>query len=50
MLECVDNGDCREDYECRDAELMIAHGGEPVPKVGETTGSNLTNFCAAKPQ
>jgi hypothetical protein len=31
MLSCGSNDDCREGYECRDAALMKAHGGEPVP-------------------
>ena len=50
MKTCSDNGDCRDDYECRDADLMREHGGEPVPESGEPTGSKLTNFCAAEPQ
>jgi len=50
MKTCGGNGDCRGDYECRTEELMKEHGGEPVPKAGEPTGSNLQRFCAAAPQ
>lgn len=49
MRRCSDGGDCRSNYECRDEALMRAHGGEPVPKPGERTGTNLTKFCAAAP-
>ncbi len=50
MKTCEGNGDCRDEYECRNSELMKEHGGEPVPKAGESTGSNLQRFCAASPQ
>ncbi len=49
MKTCEGNGDCRDAYECRDADLMKEHGGEPVPEAGEATGSNLKSFCAASP-
>lgn len=49
MKTCGGNGDCRDDYECRDEALMQNHGGEAVPEPGEPTGSNPQRFCAAKP-
>lgn len=49
MRTCGGHGDCREEYECRDEELMRSHGGEPVPERGETLGSDLQSFCAAEP-
>ena len=47
MQTCGSNGDCRDQYECRDEELMREHGGEPVPEAGEPSGRNLRRFCAA---
>jgi len=35
MRKCSSGGDCRSDYECRDSDLMIEHGGEPVPSTGK---------------
>lgn len=49
MKTCGGNGDCRDEYECRDEALMIMNGGEAVPEAGEPAGSNLERFCAAKP-
>jgi hypothetical protein len=49
MRTCSSSGDCRSNYECRDEALMIAHGGEPVPKPGERLGDDLQRFCAAAP-
>ena len=49
MKTCKNDGDCRSEYECRDEELMRAHGGEPVPKPGDVLGENLQSFCAAAP-
>lgn len=49
MRRCSGSGDCRDRYECRDAELMRLHGGEPVPRPGEPVASELTGFCAAAP-
>lgn len=46
MKTCGDNGDCREKYECRDRELMIDHGGEPVLPPGDSLGDNPQRFCA----
>lgn len=48
MQRCSGNGDCRGGYECRDEELMIAHGGEPVLAPGRSR-DNLPRFCAAAP-
>ena len=49
MKTCVGDADCRNDYECRDEALMIEHGGEPVPPVGESVATEPTPFCAAAP-
>ena len=46
MRTCGSGDDCREGYECRDAALMVEHGGEPVPPPGESLGDELTRFCA----
>jgi hypothetical protein len=52
MRTCESGGDCREDdgYECRNATLMMEHGGEPVPRQGTSLDpAHLQNFCAKKP-
>lgn len=50
MATCGDDGDCRDGYECRDLELMIAHGGEPVLQPGTPlSSSSAPKFCAVKP-
>jgi hypothetical protein len=49
MKTCENSGDCREQYECRDRDLMLAHGGEPVPPAGERVSSDPQPFCAAAP-
>jgi hypothetical protein len=49
MKTCGSNGDCRDDYECRDEAKRIMNGGEAVPEAGEPAGSNLERFCAAQP-
>ena len=49
MRRCSSAGDCRDDYECRDKELMIAHGGEPVPDIGRAVDADPQNFCAMAP-
>lgn len=49
MKSCGGNGDCRGAYECRDRELMIQHGGEPVPPPGELVDPNPARFCAQAP-
>jgi hypothetical protein len=48
MKSCSDSGDCRSGYECRDAALMKAHGGEPVMPPGERVGADPSRFCALK--
>ena len=48
MKTCESNGDCRDEYECRDEELMRQHGGEPVPPPGDNA-SVLQRFCAPAP-
>ena len=47
MRKC--DGDCRDGYECRDRDLMIEHGGEPVLPPGERPGDDLQRFCASAP-
>jgi hypothetical protein len=49
MRKCDYNSDCRDDYECRTQERMIAHGGEPVPPPGEALQTDLQPFCASAP-
>lgn len=46
MATCESADDCRGGYECRNEELMRAHGGEPVPPPGERLGEDLPAFCA----
>ncbi len=46
MRKCDSGGDCRDGYECRDLELMKAHGGEPV--LGGAA-EDLPKFCATAP-
>ena len=48
MQGCSDGGDCRDGYECRNEELMIEHGGEPVLAPGRPL-ENLPRFCAVAP-
>ena len=47
MRTCDSNGDCRDGYECRDLNKMIAHGGEPVVEPGSS--SSGPKFCAPAP-
>lgn len=49
MKRCSSGGDCRGDYECRNRELMIEHGGEPVLAPGRELGDNPPRFCAVAP-
>jgi hypothetical protein len=46
MRRCESNDDCRDGYECRDLDLMIDHGGEPVLAPGLTVESGTPSFCA----
>jgi hypothetical protein len=50
MKTCESQGDCRDEYECRNEELMRANGGEPVPPPGERIGGDLPAFCAEAPR
>jgi len=48
MRKCGSNGDCRDGYECRDFDQMIAHGGQPVLAPGVTVDADhAPKFCAA---
>jgi hypothetical protein len=49
MRTCDSDGDCRDGYECRDLERMIAHGGEPVLAPGGVVDASAPKFCAAAP-
>ena len=49
MRTCEGDDDCREGYECRDEELMKEHGGEPVPRPGESFQDAISPFCATAP-
>ena len=47
MRTCDTGDDCRDGYECRTFELMIAHGGEPVLAPGiQVTSKTAPKFCA----
>ncbi|MFT3695014.1 MAG: hypothetical protein QM831_17890 [Kofleriaceae bacterium] len=48
MKTCDSDADCRDHYECRDINLMIEHGGEPVlnPTDENSTIQNAAHFCA----
>lgn len=47
MLICESDDDCREGYECRNLELMRAHGGSPVLAPGVPVDSSAPKFCAS---
>lgn len=49
MRRCDSNDDCRDGYECRDLDLMIEHGGEPVLAPGVEIDSSAPKFCAPSP-
>ena len=49
MRSCGSSSDCRSAYECRNADLMKTHGGEPVPPTGERLGDSPQAFCAQSP-
>lgn len=49
MRKCDSDGDCRDKYECRDFERMIANGGEPVLASGLRLNADAQSFCAAAP-
>jgi hypothetical protein len=53
MRKCSGDGqgDCRDGYECRNKELMMEHGGEPVldTDIPDRDNDNLPKFCAPAP-
>ena len=49
MKTCESSGDCRDGYECRDLDLMRAHGGEPVLAPGVPIDASSPKFCAIAP-
>jgi len=49
MRKCGGSGDCRDGYECRDNDLMISHGGQPVLPPDERPTGDLQAFCALAP-
>jgi len=49
MATCGDNGDCRDAYECRNRDLMMRHGGEPVPDPTSASATvPSTKFCGPR--
>jgi hypothetical protein len=46
MRTCGGSGDCRDGYECRNLDLQIEHGGEPVLAPGVEIDSSAPKFCA----
>lgn len=47
MKTCDSSSDCRDGYECRNIELMKAHGGEPVLEPGTPINDDTApKFCA----
>ncbi|MBX3154713.1 MAG: hypothetical protein KF773_01850 [Deltaproteobacteria bacterium] len=48
MKICESASDCRDKYECRNLDLMRAHGGEPVLEPGTIIDEKAPNFCAAE--
>ena len=49
MKTCDTSGDCRDGYECRDLNLMMEHGGEPVVAPGQSVDEHAPKFCASAP-
>lgn len=57
MRKCSSDGDCRgdsnddgrDDYECRNLDRMIEHGGEPVLEPGAVVDDRSPKFCASAP-
>ncbi len=49
MRACSDDGDCRDAYECRDRDLMVSHGGEPIPPPDGVHPEDPQGFCAPRP-
>lgn len=48
MLACESGDDCRSGFECRDRELMIRNGGEPVVAPDQKLGDDPQGFCAVE--
>ena len=48
MKKCADDGDCRDEYHCRNYSLMLQYGGEPVTDP-DTTSPGIQSFCAVAP-
>lgn len=49
MRKCGSDSDCRDGYECRDIDKMIAHGGQPVLAPGvPVDAEHAPKFCAAR--
>lgn len=49
MRKCGSDGDCRDDYECRDIDKMVAHGGQPVLAPGVPIDeAHAPKFCAVR--
>jgi hypothetical protein len=46
MRTCESQDDCRDGYECRNEQLMIEHGGEPVLANGSSFADGFSKFCA----
>ena len=46
MKKCGSDGDCRDGYECRDLDKMVAHGGQPVLPAGQVVSEASPRFCA----
>lgn len=49
MRTCDSHDDCRDGYECRDIQLMIEHGGQPVLGPGLPIEESNLKFCAPAP-
>lgn len=49
MRKCSEGDDCRDGYECRNEQLMVDNGGQPVSPPGEALVGELQAFCAAAP-
>jgi hypothetical protein len=47
MRTCGTAGDCRDGYECRNLDKMVAHGGQPVLPPGQVVSQTSPNFCAS---
>lgn len=48
MKTCGDDGDCRDQYHCRNYSLMLQYGGEPVLDP-DSDATGIQPFCAVAP-